>query len=391
MVRANGAKTRNHFARMRDHARRGALAIAALTAGLATASALPAAAKRPARAPNAHAYPPPSGRSFHGASGTRGRYREFQQFRHRVGAHPAVLEDFFPWNTALTAGALQLWHRTSTRGMLSLSTRAGDGSEILRPGQIANGLGDHYIIRLNRSIAAAGQVVYIRLFPEMNGFWNPYCGFNADGTPRRPGHSAKSFRRAWRRFAIIVRGGSVGAINRRLVSMGMPRLLRAGANDAGVYRADGVGNRLARPKVAMVWNPQTIGDPDIAANRPDRYWPGRRYVDWVGADIYSKYATPGIRAALDRFYLAHRGIPFEIGEYSPWDGDPNGAFVRWLFRWARERPRVRMLVYYRSTYANSVYDVNHYPAARRALRKILDEPRWVSYPAGTRLGSHGSG
>ena len=45
-----------------------------------------------------------------------------------------------------------------------------------------------------------------------------------------------------------------------------------------------------------------------------------------------------------------------------------------------------MLVYYRSTYANSVYDINHYDAAREALRRILDQPRWVSYPAGTRHG-----
>ena len=374
---------------MRDQARRGTLTIAALLAGLAAAA--PAAPARQSRAPNAHAYPPPPGKAFHGVSGTRGRYREFQRFRHRVGAHPAVLEDFFPWDTALTSGALQLWHRSSTRGMLSLSTRGGDGSEILRPGQIANGLGDRYIVRLNQSIAAAEQIVYIRLFPEMNGFWNPYCAFDADGAARVPGHSTRSFRRAWRRFAIIVRGGSVEGINRRLASMGMPRLLRARGDHARVYRADGVGERLARPRVAMVWNPQTIGDPDIAANRPDRYWPGRRYVDWVGADIYSKYATPGVRAALDRFYLEHPGLPFEIGEYSPWDGDPHGAFTRWLFRWARERTRTRMLVYYRSTYANSVYDINHYPAARRALRRILDEPRWVSYPAGTRLGSHGSG
>ena len=29
---------------------------------------------------------------------------------------------------------------------------------------------------------------------------------------------------------------------------------------------------------------------------------GRRYVDWVGADIYSEYATPGIWAAFKRFY-----------------------------------------------------------------------------------------
>ena len=134
----------------------------------------------------------------------------------------------------------------------------------------------------------------------------------------------------------------------------------------------------------MVWNPQTIPDPAIPANAAGRYFPGRRYVDWVGADIYAKFASPGVRAALDRFYRRYRGFPFEIGEYSPWDGDPNGRFIRWLFGWSARRSRTRMLVYYRSTYANSVYDINRYPAARRALRHILDQPRWVSYPAGSR-------
>jgi hypothetical protein len=374
---------------MRDRASRATLTIAAaaMLVGLfALLAAGPAGARQhrqrdPRSRP--HSYQPPPGKAFHGVSGTVGRYREFQQFRHRVQAHPAVLEDFFPWNTPLTIGALQLWHRTSTRGMLSLSTRSGDGSEIIRPGQITHGLGDHYIVRLNQSIAAANQVVYIRLFPEMNGYWNPYCAFNADGSARGHGHSTTSFRKAWRRFAIIVRGGSVDEINRRLLKMGMPRLLLAGGNSARIYRTDGVGKRLAEPKVAMVWNPQTIGSPNVSGNEPDRYWPGRRYVDWVGADIYSKFATPGVRAALDRFYLDHRGFPFEIGEYSPWDGDPSGRFTRWLFRWSQRRSRTRMLVYYRSTYANSVYDINNYDAAREALRRILDQPRWISYPAGT--------
>lgn len=328
-------------------------------------------------------YAPPPGRAFHGVSGTTGRAHDFRQFQHQVGAHPAVLQDFFPWGTPLHR-AVALWRHTSTRGMLSLSTRGADGSEVIRPGQIAKGLGDRYILAINRSVAAAGQVLYIRLFPEMNGYWNPYSAYGASGAARRRGHSTKSFRRAWRRFAIIVRGGSVAGMNRRLRALGMPRLLRAPADGAAVYRHHGIGKAVARPKVAMIWNPQTIPDPDVPGNQPDRYWPGRRYVDWVGADIYCKYATPGVRAALSQFYSSHPGLPFEIGEYSPWDGDPGGRFTRWLFRWSRERSRSRMLVYYRSTFANSVYDINHYGPARRALRRILDERRWIAYAPGTR-------
>ncbi len=280
-------------------------------------------------------YEPPHGRAFHGVSGTVGKERDFQRFRGWVGAHPAVLQAFFPWGTSLTHGALPLWHRTSTRGMLSLGTRIGD-REIIRPGQIARGHGDGYIVRLNRSIAAhSHQVVYIRLMAEMNGSWNAYCAYNADGSARGHGHSTRSFRRAWRRFTLIIRGGNVARINARLRAMDMPAV-----------RAKGVGRRLPHPKVAMVWNPQTIGSPAVSGNAPRRYWPGRRYVDWVGADIYSKFASPGIRAALSRFYADYRGLPFEIGEYSPWDADP-GAKVHEvavsLVGPARARPDARVL------------------------------------------------
>jgi hypothetical protein len=322
-------------------------------------------------------YEPPQGRAFHGVSGTVGKEHDFQRFRHWVGAHPAVLQAFFPWGTSLTHGALPLWQRTSTRGMLSLGTSIG-GREVIRPGQIARGGGDGYIVRLNRSIAAhRRQVVYIRLMPEMNGSWNLYSAYNSDGSARGHGHSTKSFRRAWRRFTTIIRGGSVKSIDHRLHKMKMPPL-----------RGRGVGRRLPHPNVAMVWNPQTIGSPAVSGNAARRYWPGRRYVDWVGADIYSKFASPGIRAALSRFYADYRGLPFEIGEYSPWDADPGGRFTKWLFRWSAHRGRARMLVYYRSVYGGGPYDINHYGDARTALRRILNQRRWISYAPGTRHRRH---
>ena len=347
-----------------------------LLVALAAAAAL-APTLGPATA-HARAFRPPHGRAYHGVSGTVGRFRDFERFRRRVRAHPAVLEDFFPWGTHLNR-ALPLWHRTRTRGMLSLTTKLGD-REVIRPGQIAKGRGDPYILRLNRSIAASHLVVYIRLFPEMNGFWNPYAAFNSDGSARGPGHSTKSFRRAWRRFAIVIRGGSVARINRRLGTIGLPPL-----------RAKHARKRLPRPRVAMVWNPQTISNPAIGANGPSRYWPGRHYVDWVGADIYSKFATPGVRAALTRFYFAHRGLPFEIGEYSPWDSDPHGAFVRWLFHWAAEHGRAELLVYYRSVYGNGPYDISRYPGAENVLRKELDSKRFMQYPPSPKKHHHHHG
>lgn len=330
------------------------------------------------------AYVPPHHRVFHGVSDTT-LVSDFAAFSQQVGAHPALLEDFYHWGTPLgtPGGALERWAQTRTRGVLSLSTAPGGEPELISPGAIAKGRGDDYLLSLNRTIAASGQVVYIRLFPEMNGYWNPYCAFNADGTRRGSNHTTRAFVRAWRRVVIVVRGGRLATINRKLRHLGMPRLLRAPSNRSPVYARAGVPDPLPHPRVAFVWTPQTTGSPALRANAPGRYWPGRRYVDWVGADIYAKYATRSAFRKLTRFYRHHRRWPFAIGEYSPWDADPQGRFVRHLFRWAKEHRRTRMLIYYRSVNANSAFDIWRYPAARGALRRILSSHRFMKFPPGT--------
>jgi hypothetical protein len=159
-------------------------------------------------------------------------------------------------------------------------------------------------------------------------------------------------------------------------------MFRASSNDAGVYRRRGVPRVLPRAKVAFMWVPQTIASPNVGGNQPGAYWPGHRYVDWVGADIYSKFASPGVVSALHRFYRAYDRWPFLIGEYSPWDNDYSGSFTRHLFRWALQHHRVRALIYYRSVFPNNIFDINHWPAARRVIRHFLNKHRFDPYPPG---------
>jgi hypothetical protein len=297
-----------------------------------------------------------------------------------------VLQEFFHWGVPLrSSGALHRWTATDTRGVLSLSTAPGSGGEVITPLQISKGWGDHYILRLNETIANSGQTVYVRLMPEMNGHWNPYSMYNANGT-KRPGHGTRAFKRAWRRFALIIRGGVRRGINRKLRRQGMPRIHRAKFEKDPVYAERGVPRTLPRPRVALMWTPQTIGSPNLRGNRPRKYWPGARYVNWVGADIFSKYATPGIWAALNGFFKRKtwRRKPFVIGEYSPWDNDSRGAFVRSLFRWGEKRKRVKMLIYYRSVSTTNPHNVQFYPRAKRSLRRILNKPRYKEYAPGVR-------
>jgi hypothetical protein len=144
-----------------------------------------------------------------------------------------------------------------------------------------------------------------------------------------------------------------------------------------------VPRRLPHPKVAFLWTPQTVGSPNVPGNRPGDYWPGRRYVDWVGADIYAKFESFGF-SHLAPFYRRWDGMPFVIGEYSPWDNDYDGSFVRRLFKWSRHHGRTRMLLYYQGFAPNDPHEVHHYGGARSALRGILDKGRYDPYAPGTR-------
>lgn len=346
-----------------------ALVLAIAIGGLLTA--VPAA--------SAKSYTPPDGKIFHGVSET-GHVADYHSFTEQTKEHSAISQSFFHWGVPLGTGALQRWRKTRTRGVLSLSTAPGGQPEVIDPKAVAQGRGDDYMLSLNRSITEHEQIVYIRLFPEMNGHWNPYSAFNADGSRRGEDHSTKWFRKAWQRFAIVVRGGPVKKINDRLRALKLPRLLRAKSNRDKVYERNNVGKSLPKPKVAMMWVPQTSGSPNVRGNQPSDYWPGNKYVDWVGADVYAKFSNSTLWNNLNAFYDKYDSKPFMIGEYAPWDSDPGGAFVKRLFDWAQSHRRTRMLVYFRSVNPTNVFNLQFYPEAMAALRDILDRSRYMSHP-----------
>lgn len=313
-------------------------------------------------------YAPTGGRSYFGVSDT-GEASQFNEFSTQVGTHPAVLQTFHVWGTHPWR-AMERWAATRTRGMLSISTTdTYSGAETISPRQIAKGRGDEYPLLLNRRFGKEGETVYIRLLPEMNGHWNPYCAYSSDGSYRGGDHSTHWFRQAWRRFALIVRGGRRSRINHQLDRLGLPAIMRAGS--AADYEALDIPKNLPRARVALVWVPQTHGSPNIAANGPRAYWPGPRYVDWVGADIYAKY--PNFEG-LERFYRDFRRKPFAIAEWSPWDYDSPG-FVKQLFGWARRHERTRLLVYFQAFGDTNPHHIDRYPAAQETLRKKLGNGR----------------
>jgi hypothetical protein len=300
---------------------------------------------------------PPAGQVLTGLSGGY----SLSPFAGQVGKKPAVLGIFVTWGS-LGEYVFDTPQQAGAKLMIHVSTTNGYGApEQITPLGIAKGKGDGYLLRMNRRIAAYGEPTYVRLLAEMNQVNNAYAAFNRDGSSRGPSHSTGAFRNAWRRSALILRGGEVDRINARLARLRLPALRGAPA-----------GEELPRPELAMAWVPQTRGTPDIPANMPAAYWPGGAFVDWVGTDFYSKFPRFDW---LEQFHDRFQGKPFMFGEWALWDRDDAG-FVRRLFGWINDHPRVRMVVYNQGGLANGPFRLNRYPKAKNELREQLSKPRY---------------
>jgi hypothetical protein len=286
-------------------------------------------------------------------------------YEHMVGKHPAVFETFMTWNTptrwlTYRGGAFR------ARLALHLSTAPGYAKPgVISPMGIALGRSDRFLVALNRDLAQSGRIVYWRRMAEMNGYWNPYAAFSADGSRRGADHAPSFYIAAWRRTVLILRGGRVAAIDRRLRALGLPPI-----------RVRLRSSRLPGPRVTFLWVPQTAGSPDVSANGPGSFWPGGDYVDWVGTDFYS--SAPNF-AGLERLYRAFAGKPFVISEWALWGAD-EPWFVHSLFAWASSHRRVRMLLYYQGFHASEPFDLGHYPRSRAALKAELRSGRYLAYP-----------
>lgn len=314
-------------------------------------------------------YAPPPGKIYAGVTGGV-RVSDYTSFTALVGKHLPVWQLFLTWSHSLGSQQyvqlrLQQAAQLQTRLMLHLSTADRSGHEAITPAAIASGAGDAYFLNLNRLLDAAGRVVYVRAFAEMNHHNNVYSAYGPGG-PRGASHSTASFRRAWRRMALILRGGDVASINRSLAGQGMRPVRTSTA-------------RLPTPAVALVWCPQVAGDPNVAGNSARAYYPGSAYVDWLCTDLYSGFPN---FSGLNRYYarFASTGKPFAFGEWGIHPGGDAPGFVAALFRWVRGHPRVRMVLFNQGNSPGGRLRLQRFPRSASVLRAALRDPRFTPFP-----------
>jgi hypothetical protein len=261
-----------------------------------------------------------------------GAYGELERFDRLTGQRSSTRLYFPSWDQG------QAWERRDPvflskfgrRPMIGL-TMSKAGTPYLTPRQVARGRGDAHLIGLARTAARSGKKFFIRPYAEMNGHWNSYCAYNSDGSKRGAAYSHRWFKQAFRRTYVIMHGGTAAEMSATLNALGLPGV--TGGVPANRY-----------PNMTVVWNPQGQGSPNIRGNLPRAYWPGRRYVDMVANDLYTRTGTMSW-AANEALYRAHPRKPYAIGEWGLTGIDAPAA-VRRMARFARTHRRVRLLVFF---------------------------------------------
>jgi hypothetical protein len=311
-------------------------------------------------------YMAPGGKVLWGGQGGYDA-RHISLFEQQSGKHPAVFNYFISWKASESSFhwlgfRLDDAERQGAHAMLSVST----DNPALSPRLLARGGGDRFLVGLNHLLAEHGNVVYLRPLSEMNNANNPYSAYDQSGRLRGQAFKPSWFKKAWRRLALIVRGGDVATVNSKLRRLGLPPVKT---------------DSLTRPPVALMWVPLSYGNPEIKANHPKNFYPGGAYVDWVGTTWYSPYKATGAMASFYG-YRAWKRKPFAFAEWGVWGADDPG-FVRQFFGFLKAHRRVRMAVYYQSASLKPEFALANHPATRAALRRAVKWRRLTGVaPAG---------
>lgn len=148
--------------------------------------------------------------------------------------------------------------------------------------------------------------------------------------------------------------------------------MHGGSNVDARLRALGlppVGNPIpANPLVSVVWNPQGYGSPDLPGNTAQAYYPGDRYVDVVGDDLYDIRGKAEWGAA-DRLYKAHPTKPFAFPEWGLW-GIDDPKFVEQMAMFVKTHSRTRLIAYFNAK-PGSIFDLASKPRSLAAYKRYI--------------------
>ena len=230
---------------------------------MAAAGAADAAAAKPLARQKVRA--PAAGKLYWGAYRTNVPYARavVRSLEQDAGRRPAVVMWYQEWsgNPPFPAADAAWLVRRGEVPMLTWEPwdprLAGPNQPAYRLRRIARGAFDPYIRSYARQVRAYGRPLMLRPFHEMDGNWYPWGG-SANG------NSPSDLVAAWRH----------------------------------VHR---VFDRAGARNVTWVWSVNGTSVPQTPENSISHYWPGARYVDWIGVSAFNfagSLATTGGFASL---------------------------------------------------------------------------------------------
>jgi hypothetical protein len=299
---------------------------------------------------------------------------DLARFRDQTGQDSQVHQAFLGWGQGVSWGSpfAVLLQSFGPIPMLHLGTDGRNRKEAITPAGIASGRGDGYLLALNHAIAEWNKAVYIRPMAEMNNAGTLYSGYRPNGQPKGAQYAPQTYAKAFARIYVILHGGSLDAVNRRLAALGLPPV-RGGELLPNPF-----------PRLRVVWSPLASDAPRVPGNAAASYYPGAAYVDVEGGDIYDERLTDtapwaGLQA-LSNAARAH-GKPFAVPEWGL-SGVDDAAFVRHMCSFATAHPATELLAFYDSR-AGSSFDLQPKPLSREAYRACMTPlasalPAWAT-------------
>lgn len=308
---------------------------------------------------------------------------------------PAAISHEFTWFNSRGLYGYDFAKAREAIPMISIEFTTASTKEIAGAGKSEDGRHtDLLILRHAHAAREYQDNVFVRLGHEMNGYWYAYCAYDKDGTPRP--NTTEDYKRAWRRFVTIFRGGYVRDIDATLAEYGLPPLDRdvAPPDYMGFPPLDDPDSYIPPvTNVAFVWCPNGASIPDVAGNAAREYYPGDDLVDWVGQDVYhAPWDTPlgTVFGAMDGFYREFsewRGKPYMLAEWGlrPPSMGPEGTttnddpdFINGVLDWSNTHPKSKALVYWSWNFSSEGdYRIQRFPESAKALAEGWKDPRFL--------------
>ncbi|MET0938648.1 MAG: hypothetical protein ABWY51_05435 [Gaiellaceae bacterium] len=272
------------------------------------------------------------------------------RFQSQTGQKSAIKHVFLGWQQGMTWGTrIEVFlPQLAPIPMIHLGIGGPGAVRVARitMQQIANGQGDAYLLHLNKAVSEYGSLVYVRPMAEMNSAKALYNSSNGAG------FSPQAYRLAFARIYLILHGGPRPAINASLRRLGLPL----------------VGTQQDLPanpkgKLRVIWNP-------VAGNGGwQGFYPGNRWVDLIGNDMYGLGGdfSRGANEELYAFARAHKKR-YSFPEWGIAVDQPE--FVRYLCDFIRSRAAIELAAYFDSK-AGSKWDLGSKSGSKQTYRSCL--------------------